>query len=106
MVDRLSTETFNSVLKNHDLAIVDFWAEWCAPCKAIAPVLEEFEKKVNGKLKIFKLNVDANPLIASEYGVESIPTLLVFKKGKPIDSLVVGMTSKRELEKKLFSVIH
>ncbi len=105
MIEPLDEKNFKLIINNHDLAIVDFWAEWCAPCKAISPILDEFEKKAGDKMKLFKLNVDQNPSIVSEYGVESIPTLLVFKKGRPVNSLAVGLTSKQELERKLFSAL-
>jgi thioredoxin 1 len=105
MVEHLNENNFKSSLSNLDLAAVDFWAEWCAPCRAISPVLEEFEKKVGGNLKLFKVDIDKNPSLASEYGVESIPTILIFKKGMPVDSLAVGLTSKREIEEKLKSAI-
>lgn len=104
MVEHLTEKNFKAVIKDLDLAVVDFWAEWCSPCKALSPMLDEFESKLGNKLKFFKVNVDNSPSVASEYGVESIPTLLVFKNGEPINSLG-GLTSKKELERRLLSAL-
>lgn len=71
--------------------LVDFWAEWCAPCRAIAPILEELAREYAGKLKVVRLNVDLHPLPASAYHVRSIPTLILFKDGVPVDSWVGAM---------------
>ena len=78
--------------------LVDFWAQWCMPCLMVAPVLEEIAKDYEGKIRICKLNVDEAPSIASEYGIMSIPTMIIFKDGKP-QSKIVGALPKRELEK-------
>ncbi|MBF8268074.1 MAG: thioredoxin [Dehalococcoidia bacterium] len=84
--------------------LVDFWAEWCAPCKMIAPVLDELAKEYDGKVKFTKLDVDSSPQIAVQYGIRSIPTLLVFKKGSPVDQ-VVGAVSKTVIKKRLDSAL-
>ena len=68
--------------------VVDFWAEWCMPCLALAPVLEKLAKEYNGRFVLAKLNVDRNPQTASRYGIMSIPTVIMFKNGKPVDSFV------------------
>jgi len=73
------------------LALVDFWAPWCGPCRTIAPALEEMSKELVGQLKIVKLNIDENPNIASRYRVMSIPTLKLFKNGKELDTFVGAM---------------
>ncbi|MCW1293826.1 MAG: thioredoxin [Candidatus Parvarchaeota archaeon] len=98
MAENLDEDNFHQTLKGVDLALVDFWAEWCMPCKMLEPVLAEVEKEMGGKLKFFRLNVDENPNIASEYGIEGIPTLIVFKGGKPINA-IVGFRPKAQLEK-------
>lgn len=77
--------------------LVDFWAEWCGPCKMIAPILEELAEKYLGKIKIGKLNVDENAAIPAKYGVRGIPTLILFKDGKALDTKV-GALSKSQLE--------
>lgn len=84
------------VLKSSEPVVVDFWAEWCGPCKMIAPALEEISTEMAGTVKIAKLNIDENPNIAVKYGVRSIPTLIMFKDGKPA-SMQVGAQPKNRL---------
>ena len=93
------------VLKSDLPVLVDFWAEWCAPCKMIAPIVEELSQEYDGKLGFAKLDVDSNPSTAMTYGVRSIPTLLIFKGGKPIDQ-IVGAVPKGVLKKKIDSVLN
>jgi thioredoxin 1 len=88
----------NEVLKSDTPVLVDFWAEWCPPCKAIAPALEELSTEFSGKVKIAKVNIEENPQIPTKYGVRSIPTLIVFKGGEMV-SQNVGALSKPDLEK-------
>jgi thioredoxin 1 len=97
----VSDKTFDQeVLKSQTPVLVDFWATWCGPCKMIAPVLEQIATEKDGALKIAKLDVDENPDTAMKYGVQSIPTLLVFKGGKEV-SRIVGYHSKTQLVQKL-----
>jgi thioredoxin 1 len=98
MVDKTSDATFDQdVLKANEPVVVDFWAEWCGPCRMIAPALEEISKSLGGKVKIVKLNVDENPGTAAKYGIMSIPTLMLFKGGQ-LASRQVGAAPKQKLE--------
>ena len=97
-VTKVSDSDFEAqVLKSAEPVVVDFWAEWCGPCKMIAPALEELAGSMNGKVKIVKLNVDENPATAAKYGIMSIPTLMLFKNGE-LASRQVGAAPKQKLE--------
>ena len=97
-VSKVSDSDFEAqVLKSTEPVVVDFWAEWCGPCKMIAPALEELAGSMNGKVKIVKLNVDENPQTAAKYGIMSIPTLMLFKNGE-MASRQVGAAPKQKLE--------
>jgi thioredoxin 1 len=85
------------VLDSTEPVLVDFWATWCAPCRAIAPAVEELAAQYKGKLKVAKVNIDDNQEIPQQYGIRSIPTLLVFKGGKVVDQ-IVGAVPKSKLE--------
>ena len=97
-VEKISDAEFDKeVLKSDKPVVVDFWAEWCGPCRMIAPALEEISGSLAGKVKIVKLNVDENPATAAKYGVMSIPTLMLFKNGE-LASRQVGAAPKQKLE--------
>lgn len=88
------------VLKSETPVLVDFWAEWCGPCKMFAPTIEELAKDYKGRAKIGKLNVDQNPAVAEKYGIRGIPTVILFSGGEIVEQ-VVGAQSKANLEKML-----
>jgi thioredoxin 1 len=97
----ISDATFDEeVVKADTVVLVDFWAEWCGPCKMIAPIVEELAVEYDGKVKFTKLDVDSNPRSATNFGIRGIPTLLIFNDGKPVDQ-VVGAVPKSELKKRL-----
>ncbi len=90
------------VLKSNLPVLIDFWAEWCAPCRMIAPMVEEIAKEYDGKLKVGKLDIDSNPQVSMKYGVRSIPTLLVFRDGRVVEQ-IIGAVPKHQLVDKISS---
>ena len=95
MVHVLTDATFEQET-SQGLVLVDFWATWCGPCKAIAPVLDELSSEYEGKARIVKIDVDQNPNLAAQYGIRSIPTLFMFKNGEKVDA-TMGMQPKAQL---------
>ncbi len=88
------------VLQAETPVLVDFWAAWCAPCRMVAPIVDELAEEYSGRISFTKVDVDQNPRIATRYGITSIPTLLIFKKGEPVSHLV-GYRPKEELKQSL-----
>ena len=98
---QLTEANFDETLaQQNGLVIVDFWAEWCGPCRAIAPVLDQLVEESDGRLTLAKVNVDENPGLAARYGIRSIPTMLLMKQGKVADQ-VIGAVPKAKIKEKL-----
>ncbi len=98
----VTDDNFNEVINSDKPVLVDFWAEWCGPCQMLAPIVEELAGDFEGKAIVGKLDVDSNPNIAGQFGIRSIPTLLIFKNGQLIDKQV-GVVPKHALAQKLNS---
>jgi|SRR5581483_749038 thioredoxin 1 len=101
-VDDATWET--EVIKAPELVMVDFWAVWCGPCQMVAPIVDELAKEYAGKLKVRKLNTDENPEVAGRYQIMSIPTILFFKNGQPVEKLV-GARPKRQFKEVIDSLL-
>lgn len=99
-ISALSTDSFKDAISGAPTALVDFWAPWCGPCRTMGAILEELADEVDDNTKIFKVDVDENGPLAGQYGVRSIPTLLIFKNGELAETMV-GITQKDELKAKL-----
>jgi thioredoxin 1 len=95
-IKNLSSSSFAETVESSQPVLVDFWAPWCGPCKAIAPILEEVATELSGQVQICKVNVDEEPEVSAKYNIRAIPTLLLFKGGQVVEQFV-GMTNKNEL---------
>ncbi len=105
LITHVSDDTFEQeVLKSETPVLLDFWAEWCGPCKSIAPVLDELAKQYEGKLRVVKVNIDQNQQTPRTYGVRGIPTLMVFKNGK-VEATQIGAVGKSQLAQMVDKVI-
>jgi thioredoxin 1 len=100
----LNKENFEEIIKNNEKVVVDFWASWCMPCKMVAPIFEKIAEKYKNEIIFTKLNVDENPDIASEFGIMSIPTFLVFKNGEVVGK-IVGAMPEKILEEKILEFL-
>lgn len=100
MINLTASNFQAEVLNSNEVVLVDFWATWCGPCRMVAPILEEISREQAGKVKIAKINVDENPELSSTYNVMSIPTMIIFKEGQPVEEFV-GAMPKAAIEKKL-----
>jgi len=100
----LTDNNFKGMVDKHPLLIVDFWAPWCGPCRLVSPIISELSKELAGKAVFGKLNVDENPMIATTFGIQSIPTIAIFKNGKAVDG-IIGAASKSQILSKLSSYI-
>ncbi len=101
----ITDSNFNEEVLNADLPVlVDFWAEWCGPCKMVSPIVEELSEEYTGKIKVTKLDVDSNPKTAASFGIRGIPTLLMFKDGAAVDQ-IVGAVPKTTLKERLDQII-
>jgi thioredoxin 1 len=95
----LTDATFSSEVARHQLMVVDFWAEWCGPCRLVEPVIEELAGEYAGKVAFGKVNVDENPGTSQSFGIQSIPTILVFRNGQPVDG-IIGAVPKAQIVSK------
>jgi thioredoxin 1 len=102
--DTTDTTFDTDVIQSDTPVLVDFWAPWCGPCRMVAPIVEELAGEYEGRVKFLKLNTDENPRVASQFGIRSIPTLLVFKQGEIVGQ-IVGFRPKSDLQKRLDAVL-
>ncbi|HIC10787.1 MAG TPA: thioredoxin [Campylobacterales bacterium] len=100
----LTSDNFDSTIEN-GVTLVDFWAPWCGPCRMVAPVIDELAEEYDGKATIGKVNTDEQQMVAVKYGIRSIPTLIIFKDGQPVDQ-IIGAVPKQVLTSKLESVLN
>jgi len=98
----LGDSTFSQTINKFPLTLVDFWAPWCGPCRMMSPIIDEIGKDYLGKLVVGKINVDENPLVAGQFGISSIPTLLLFKRGQAVNK-IIGSVSKNKIAEMITS---
>ena len=96
-VTQLTQTNLDDTINNNDMVLIDFWAPWCGPCRMIGPVVDELAEENMGKVRVGKVNVDDNPATAAAYGIDSIPTLMIFKNGQPVDR-IAGVQSKGRMQ--------
>ncbi|MDG7008502.1 MAG: thioredoxin [Nitrososphaerota archaeon] len=96
----MTDANFGEVVSSHPVVVVDFWAPWCGPCRVVSPVLEQLASEMAGKAMFGKLNVDDNPATSQQFGIQGIPTIMVFKDGQPVDGLV-GAAPKQMIEARI-----
>ncbi|MGH9993396.1 MAG: thioredoxin [Nitrososphaera sp.] len=96
----LTDSNFAAEVAKYPLMLVDFWAPWCGPCRIVSPIIEQLAKEYSGKAVFGKVNVDENQMVSASYGIQSIPTIMIFKAGKPVD-VIVGAVPKAQIEMKL-----
>ncbi len=96
----LTDQTFEDTIAKQPLMVVDFWAEWCGPCRMVSPIIEQLAHEYAGKVSFGKLNVDENPMVSNAFQIQSIPALLIFKNGKPVDG-VIGAVPKQFIESRI-----
>ena len=101
----LTDANFGQAINKYPLLVVDFWAPWCGPCRLVSPTIEQLASELAGKVVFGKLNVDENPRIASAFGIQSIPTIAIFKSGKNIDGFI-GVTSKSQMQARILSHVN
>ncbi len=104
MALNITDNSFKETIASNSLVVVDFWAEWCGPCKMIGPIVEDLAKEYEGKAVIGKLDVDENPQVCEDFGIRNIPTLLFFKNGEVVDK-IVGAAQKAALKEKIDSLL-
>lgn len=103
---QLNARNWNDIVLNSDSPVlVDFWAEWCGPCRMVSPIVEQLANSLEGKVKVSKINVDQNPEIAAEYNIQSIPSLVLFKNGKEINR-IVGLSPREKYEKFVYNTLN